>query len=198
MSSEFYVLRRFLTRCSLFSWHRVTAFSFGLLLLVSTQAGAERPVSEYELKAAFIYNFTRFTEWPNTAFDDENPSFNICVYGEDPFGDAFSSFLDKKAAGRSIVYRRIPRGESSAGCQILYISGSESAQQRQVLAQLAAAPVLTVSDMKDFASQGGMVGLVRKDRKIGIQINLSSVHSAGLRVSAKLLSVAEVVGEEER
>lgn len=159
----------------------VTGLSFRVL--------AQAP-SEYEVKAAMVYNLTKYVTWPSP-WPFQNAS--ICVLGRDPFG----ATLDKAVAGRSIgnmpiLIRRLSDSQELNSCAVLFISASEQPRIREILRRVETTPVLTVGDMKNFAASGGGVGLVQERNRIGLEVNLGATNKAGVRVSARLLKLAKV------
>ncbi len=165
-----------------------------LLLAPGTRGTAQPRAGEYQVKAAFLFNFTLFTDWPQAAFADPAAPLSICILGDDPFG----SFLDdtvrgERIAGRDLVVRRYRDAGDTAGCQVVFVSRSESRQLGHVLASLAGRSILTVSDIADFAQRGGMICLAEQDQHLRLRINLDAAQAAGLTISAKVLRIAEVV-----
>ncbi len=163
----------------------------GLALAVSALPahGQDRAQRQYELKAALLYNFLKFVEWPA----DTGTTRTVCVLGEDPFGPALESIAGRTAAGRTVETKRLARVEEVAGCHLLFISSSEANRLPQVLQVLADSSVLTVAEMRDFARRGGMVGLSVRRNKIHIAINVEAYEQARLTISSQLLSVASVI-----
>jgi hypothetical protein len=160
--------------------------------LCPASALAQR-VSEYQVKAAFLQSFAKFVEWPAATVRGE---FHLCILGDDPFGH----FIDEATAGarvkdKPIVVRRIRQVDEAAACQTLFISPSESARVRLLLDGLGSAPVLTVSDLPDFADRGGMIGFRIVDGRVRFSANPAVARSAGLQLTSELLRVAaSVVG----
>ena len=157
------------------------------------RAAAEGPSREYRIKAAFIYNFAKFTRWPAGSFSDAEAPLDFCIYGEDPFGGAFDAVAGNTIRGRRVAVRRIAAIEASAGCHLLFISDSEAGRLAGILAALNDRPVLTVADMPDFARAGGIINLkTTADDQLRFEINTGTARRAGLRFSSKLLSLAEI------
>jgi|SRR5581483_464395 len=145
--------------------------------------------TEYEIKAAYLYNFGKFIEWPTNALEPN--SFSICVLGQDPFGSSLDSTISSEAIfGKRVVVKRILRPQEAAGCRIVYISLSEESRLEHILASLDRASVLTVSDISDFTQHGGMIEFVVRGNRVRFQINLPRAQRAGLAVSSQLLRVA--------
>ena len=155
-------------------------------------AAAADSTLEYRVKAAFLYNFTRFVEWPPLRTANESAPLVIGVLGEDPFGET----LDKTVSGKRVKGRsvEVERFESEAGierCHVLFVSGSESDRLPLVLNRLEGLPVLIVGESKDFIEHGGAVRLFRKDGRVQFEISLDASDRAQLQISARLLKVAD-------
>jgi hypothetical protein len=161
-------------------------------VLCPAQALAQR-VSEYQVKAAFLQNFAKFVEWPASPATRE---FHLCILGDNPFGH----WIDDATAGtrvreKPIVARRIRQIDEAATCHTLFISASESSRVQVLLSDLGTAPVLTVSDVPDFADRGGMIGFITVDGRVRFTANPAVARSAGLQLTSELLRVAaNVVG----
>jgi len=156
-------------------------------------AGAAQP-TEYELKAAFVYNFAKFVEWPEDAFVSPAESLRIGILGNDPFGDALPAVIaGRSAAGRGIELRRYRRPADVSGCQILFIRPPEGELPR-VLRALDPRGVLTVGEGEAFAREGGVIGLVMEENRVTFEVNLEAAERAHLTLSSKLLQLARRVG----
>ncbi len=157
-----------------------------------SSAAAAELSREYLIKAAFLYNFAKFTDWPASAFATPDMPLTICVIGEDPFGAALDAIDGKEIKGRIVAVRR-PTGETGAdSCHVIFISASERPRLAGILGSLRDRPVLTVADMPDFARAGGIINLkTNKEDRIRFDINIGRAQQAGLRMSSKLLSLAE-------
>jgi YfiR/HmsC-like len=166
--------------------------SVSWLLLGVSSSGAQQPkAGEFQVKAAYLYNFAKFVEWPDQNSVDKNSPFEICVLGVDPFQGA----LDAAVAGESIdgkrvVPKRISKPQDVNSCRILFISSSEEQHLRDILTTLDKTRVLTVSDIPHFSELGGMIGFVLEGNRVRFDVNLSSAREAGLVLSSQLLKVA--------
>ncbi|HWW00727.1 MAG TPA: YfiR family protein [Candidatus Acidoferrum sp.] len=175
----------------------------GVLLLAGpkpfAQTAASVPSKEYQIKAAFLYNFAQFVDWPPQAFPGGQTPLVIGVLGADPFG----AFLDETVRGekvnnRPMVIQRFGRVEEIKACHVLFISRSEAAQLEQILSSLKGRNILTVGDTDGFAQAGGMIGLVTEKNKTRLKINRDAAKAADLTLSSKLLKPAEIVSSEKR
>lgn len=151
---------------------------------------AQSTPTEYQVKAAYLYNFAKFVEWPPGAMSSDSP-FNICVLGHDPFDPTFGAGIaGESIKGKSVAIKRIRRAQDAAGCQILFISTSEEARVKEILDVLDKMSVLTVSDMPQFTRRGGMIQFVTEENRVRFEVNLTSAERTGLTLSSQLLKVA--------
>ena len=173
------------------------AFLFALLALGLSPgfAFAQSEVSqEYQVKAAFLYNFAKFVDWPSAAFANDNAPITVCVYGKDPFGATLDDTVRSKTIGaRGFAVRRPKSPKDMAGCQIAFLAGSAGDQLKDFLAVLDSSSVLSVGEDPHFAEQGGHVQFVMEGGRIRFLINVDSVNRAGFKMSSKLLALAKVV-----
>lgn len=161
-----------------------------LLLALPGAARAQASASEYAVKAAFLYNFTKFVEWPPETFPDERSQFRVCVLGDDPFGKGLGVIGDESVAGRRISLLRSGEIRQPEDCQILFISRSEKERLPQLLAELGRAPVLTVGDSGGFLDQGVIINFTLEGSKVRFEINQEAAERAGIKISSKLLRLA--------
>jgi hypothetical protein len=149
--------------------------------------------TESEVKAAYLYSFGRFVQWPTRA-DGAAARFTICVLGTDPFGPALDATVaGTTVRGRTVAVRRLPAVAAATDCDVIFISASEERQLAIILEHLKQADVLTVSDMTQFTERGGMIQFVTVANKVRFEINLSPARQAGLVLSSELLRVASAV-----
>jgi len=163
-----------------------------LVFLAATLGAADRTtVGEYQLKAAFIFNFTKFVEWPPQAFGDPRDPFSICLAGDNPLGSSLDDEVRGKTVGsRPISIRLVSNAQEARKCQILYVPASEHKREHSLLDALQGASVLTVGDANDFTKDGGIVQLRQIDAHIRIELVPEAAERANLRISSKLLSLA--------
>lgn len=149
---------------------------------------------EYLIKAALLFNIARFASWPETAFSDQGAPLRVCVIGSDPFGAALDSLHGKLVRSRTLAIARIHTIEAAPKCHILFVSASESDRLEAILDSVGALPILTVADMGQFARSGGIIALKEVDNRSRIEVNIGAADLAGVKLSAKLLSMADTVG----
>ena len=127
---------------------------------------------EYQIKAAFLYNFAKFVDWPAEAFAGSNGKLIIGVIGDDPFGGALNQAINGKTInGRPLLVRRLRWGQDLRSCHILFISSSERQRLPQIIQSLRGASVLTVGDMGQFNQQGGIINFILEANKVRFEIN---------------------------
>ena len=154
---------------------------------------------EYQVKAAYLYNFGRFVKWPAGVAAGKGDSFPVCVLGRDPFGPILDSTLAGEALeGKPMVIRRITRPQDATDCRILFVSSTEEHHLKEILAAIDQAGVLTVSDIPGFSRRGGMIQFVVEGDRVRFEINLASTESARLVLSSELLKVAAAVRRNAR
>jgi hypothetical protein len=171
-----------------------------VLLVLLTAGGPPLPAQtaifkEYQVKAVFLLNFAQFVQWPPAAFTSAGEPFRIGVLGEDPFG----SFLDEtvsgeKVEGHPLVIQRCGSAGDAKGCQILFISRSESGRMEDILAGLKDKSILTVGDTEGFIKNGGVIRFVMEENKVHFRINLEAAKRVNLAISSKVLRLAEITG----
>lgn len=167
------------------------AFLFLFVPLSSMVQAQKAPVSEYEVKAALLLNFVRFSEWPVTAFADAKSPYVVGVIGSDPFGKELEkAFENKVVKGRSFLLKRISIEQEMRNCHLLFVTASERRRWRDLREKLKGAPVLTVGESSDFIGQGGIINFLLKDNSVRFEINLEAAQAARLKLDANLLKVA--------
>ena len=167
----------------------VTALS--LALPFSSQAADESPL-EYQVKAAFLLNFTKFVDWPAAAFATSDSPLSICIWGVNPFGNTLDRIVAGEVVnGRKLAVQEINRAPAAQSCQVLFVGRPEK-EGDKVLPAVGPA-VLTVGEGESFIRDGGMIAFVIENRRVRFEINRARAENAGLKLSSKLLSVAKAV-----
>jgi YfiR/HmsC-like len=165
-----------------------------ILLAIACCGPLAAATTEYGVKAAYLYNFAKFTEWPNA---EPLSSLTVCLYGKDPFG----GFLDeavrgKQAHGLPVLIRRLPAGDELLdGCQVVFFSSA--ARIESALSRLQGRSILTVGESDGFSERGGMIGLVMDHGSVRFDINLAAIAAAHLQVSSRLIEIGRVVGSRK-
>ncbi|MEK6707127.1 MAG: YfiR family protein [Bdellovibrionota bacterium] len=183
--------------------------------IVHAAQAAPETNREYQIKAAFLYNFVKFTDWPgepaadsnepNTV--DSNEPITIGIIGEDPFGNAFEPVKNERIKGRKIVLKRFKGLEESKQsseqienvkkCHLLFICRSQKEQLGEIIDVVKDRPVLTVADMGGFLESGGVINFILEEKKVRFEINLTAARHAGLRISSRLLRLAKRIVREK-
>jgi hypothetical protein len=152
---------------------------------------------ERRVKAAFLYNFAVFVEWPADAIEDR-PVLDSCILGDNELADALErAVVGKRVHGKQFAVRRLTTVDDVAECHLLYLAPSHRMQLGAVLEAVETAPVLIVGDAEDFVQWGGMVNFRREKKKLRFEINVDNANDAGLRISSKLLNLARIVWNGE-
>ena len=169
-----------------------------LILIVSmgilwcAPAGAAE-IEEYQVKAAFLFNFAKFVEWPAQAFKSAGAPIEICVLGPNPFGFTLANAVEGKAVGnRKFVVRDIRDAQQANECHIVFVSAAGWTRSLARLGDIKKCCVLTVGETEDFIAGGGMINLRLENARVRVEINPDAAERARLRISSKLLSLAEI------
>lgn len=180
------------TARAILSSPRVFALLFSVLLPLNLIRAQRGKPTQYDIEAVYLFQFGKFVQWP--AQPGLTDSFEICILGRDPFG----GILDRTVAGEKIgnvplKADRIVDLNDARHCRILYISPSEEARLNVILATVSSSSVLTVSDLPDFESRGGMIQFIVEDNRVRFEINVAVARKVGLTISSQLLKVAAAV-----
>jgi hypothetical protein len=160
---------------------------------------AQEAPTEYQVKAAYLFNFLKFVEWPGDPLADTHGRWVIGIIGDNPFGDELTQIVSGKTVqGHELLVRRFQFGEDLHACHVLFISTSEKKRLPSMLATLNGTSVLTVADMDHFIESGGMIQFVMEEKRVRFAIDVGASSQARLKVSSKLLSLARTVTGVER
>lgn len=180
-------------------WSGVAQVRAALLVFLWLAAAPARaadppPLAEHQIKALYLFNFTKYVEWPAAAFASTNAPFTIGLLAPAELQrDLLELTQGKNVNGREIRFRLIEKEQDLKSCQILFLGADDPRRAAQALGTVKDSAVLTVGEAEDFLGRGGMVNFVRKNNKLRLEINLEAAQRARLAISAKLLAVAEVV-----
>jgi len=151
-------------------------------------------IGEYKVKAAYIYNFAKFVEWPNGTFNDQNSPIIVGILGSDPFGQSIDVVVNGKLVGdRRLEVHRFKSLRNLKYCHILFVCQSEDIHLSRVLEAVDGWHTLTIGESEKFGRSGGLINFVNVDDKVRFDINMSSARKNGLTVSSRLLKLARVV-----
>ena len=177
-----------------------TRFACAALLLIGLRGvpiriiRAQESPTDYQVKAAYLFNFLKFVEWPGDPLADTHGHWVIGITGDNSFGDELTQIIaGKTVQGHELQVRRFQTGEDLRACHVLFISVSEKKRLPSMLAALNGSSVLTVSDMDHFIDSGGMIQFVTEEKRVRFGIDVGASSGARLKVSSKLLSLARTV-----
>jgi len=169
--------------------------SFAVILAMRPAiAMAQEQPTEYQVKAAFLFNFVKFIEWPAGSFRENGSRIRLCVLGEDRLGQELERIVAGKTVnGRTLEVVRVNLGERALHCQVLFVGRSQAGALRTMLATCRGEPLLTVGESPEFIRQGGAIRFLLLDNRIRFEVNLEAADQAGLKISSKLLALAQSV-----
>jgi YfiR/HmsC-like len=177
------------------AWLRATIFGVLAALAGVRSASTQTDLSsEYQAKAAFLFHFAQFVEWPEETFRDAGSPLTYCTIGNDPFHGSLDVALGGKMIGaRSFRVLHFKQPQETQGCQVLFIGAGEKKILAEILAKALTNSILTVGESEHFAQEGGVIGFVLEENKIRFEINLESAQKAKLKISSRLLALAKNV-----
>ena len=162
--------------------------------LIAPCAALTNGPGEYQVKAAFLFNFVKFVDWPDQSFTDKNSFLIIGVTGGDPIRSALEkTFQGKTVKGRSIVIQEIKTKGQGKTCHVIFLTGLDKRQMDAWLETLKEKAVLTIGESDNFAAQGGMINFFLQDDRVRFEINPQAAEKAGLKISSQLLALAKIV-----
>jgi hypothetical protein len=173
---------------------RSAVLGLGMALANCLALASDQPIDEYQVKAAYIYNFAKFVQWPAQTFQNANEPMGICILGQDPFGH----FLEDTVAGRAIeghplVVHHVSGAKQVAGCQIVFIGSAESRHSLPALADLTNPGILTIGESDANGVNGAVINFRLEGNKVHFDINLEAADREKIRISSRLLSLAHIV-----
>jgi hypothetical protein len=167
--------------------------SFRMTYIVEPAYPAEYTPTEYEIKAVFLYNFSKFFEYPRD-FLPSRATLNMCILGDDPFGSAVDIIMDETAEDeRKISVNYVKSMKELRNCHMLFISSSEKRNVPQVIESIRGQHILTVGDSAGFAQNGVIINFYMERNKVHFEINIHAANRAGLKISSKLLNLARII-----
>ena len=178
---------------------RAIAVAVALMMTGGSSAFAQAPASESQVKAAFVYNFLKFVEWPAGAFASAQDSLVVGIVGTSPTAEAAAVFLAGKGVHtRPIAVRRLPPDAPIIGVHAIFVGELRDSTDPQMLLEAASTNVLSIGEARGFATRGGVIGLLVEDQRVRFEINPEAADSAQLRISSKLLALAKLVRGTKR
>ncbi len=177
----------------------VRKFAVAVVIALPLAVALAQGVNESVVKAAFLYHFTGYVDYPASAFTQPSAPFVIGVLGKDTIMDALQQAVrGKSVKGRPVVVKQVGLGQELKECHVLFVPEAQAANLSRVLDVLGDAPVLLVGESKDFAAKGGMIGFFVEQNRVRFEINPEAARRAHLTISSKLLSLARIVKESRR
>jgi hypothetical protein len=166
-----------------------------LLVPLRRDAHAATPRSpEHQIKAAFLFNFAQFIEWPTNALPQPQSPLVIGVLGPDPFGSALEEIVrGETIKGHPLVIQRYRQVADLSACHILFINEADPTKLERIFARLSGRNILTVGDAEAFTQRGGMIRFFTEQNKIRLEINVAAAQKAGLTISSRLLRLARII-----
>ena len=176
----------------------VTEYAVGVEWELASSSEPGTPV-EYQVKAAFLFNFAKFIEWPDKAFQAEKGPISVCVFRYDPFGSALDEIIHGKAIGDRLVQaKRITELGELKACQIVFVSAREEKRLQEILNGVKGTSALVVGESEDFAARGGGIQFFVEANKLRFAVNVDAMQRAQLKVSSKLLALAKIMHDQEQ
>lgn len=179
--------------------------AFGLAGLLASQSStpsssvAGGTSLEYQIKAAYLLNFTRYVEWPSQSFTAPEDPVTICVLGRDPFGTVLDATVRGRTThGRPLNVRRIRTDREAAACHLVFMSRETWRTQRDLPKGLQGLGILTVGESDEFAQEGGVIGFVIQNETVRFVVNAEARDRAGLTISSRMLSLAAAVYDQRK
>ena len=171
--------------------------------LVALGAPARAPAQaqagslEYQVKAAYLLNFTRYVEWPGRALPSDAP-LELCILGDDPFGDVLDRAVrGQRSQGRGVTVRRVETEERASRCHLVFVTDESWNERRALVTSLTSRGILTVGDSDQFSREGGIIGFVISNETVRFMVNLRAMERSGLRISSRMLSLAMQLHQSE-
>jgi len=196
-NSKIIKLFKYSERHQMLSWLLRTCGYIVICLVAAffaTELHAESSTpQEYKVKAAFIYNFAKFIEWPEKSFAKDYNAFELCIIGKDPFGDAIKTIEGKTVKEKELMVKRIKMIEDIGSCSMLFISESEENGLSHILENIKHKHILSVADMEGFAHRGGIINFIMTGKNVRFEINVNAAQLAELQISSKLLRLSKII-----
>lgn len=170
------------------------------MLAVPVISYPESPqVTQYSIngiKAAFLLNFAKLTEWPSGTFASHENDFIICILGDTPISSRLGQLRNRTIGGRRVVIKSVADVSESSACNLLFVASAEAYRLQQIIAYVGGKPVLTVSNITGFEKKGGIIAFFLEDNHVRFRINIDAAARANLNISSHLLELAEIVREK--
>ena len=163
------------------------------LVFISSPASANEDSRAYMIKAAFIYNFTKFVVWPPQGSNSNAESFNVCILGDDRLTAAANTIQGKPVQGKVLQIKTISNAEENSECEVIFLAISDTEQLQRALEAIKGTRVLSVGCRNDFVDNGGIIGMFVENNKVRFDINALAADENGLKINSRLLELANRV-----
>ncbi|MEO8657033.1 MAG: YfiR family protein [Bryobacteraceae bacterium] len=171
----------------------LTRLIIAAAVLTTLMVPLQGQVDEYEVKAFFLFHFAKYVEWPASSFKNGTDPIVICILGENPFGGALErAIAGKLVEGHPFVVRQIATAQQPVSCHILFVGSAERKRFHSIASSLKNSGVLTVGEFQGFTTDGGVINFKLDEGKVRFEINQEAAERAGLHISSRLLSLAQV------
>lgn len=177
---------------------RTALVATALAGLLGSAAACAQALSEQQVKAAFLYNFTKFVEWPAEAFAAPQAPFVLCIPGRDALGGNLDAIQGRTVQGHELRVKRSVRPDEVKACHVLFVPEAQEGPVAELVRAARTLPVLTVGESEGFAEAGGAIGFVSREDRVHFEINLDAASRASLRISSQLLRLATIVRDGRR
>ena len=158
-------------------------------------ANAQVESLEHEIKAAFLYNFVKFVQWPAGSFPGPDAPVTICLTGPDPFGTTLDDLVEnEQVEGRPLAVRRLGPTDATAGCHVLFVAPAERARFEAILRTVDTRRVLTVSDAMEFLAAGGHISFFMESNRVRFAVNAPAARQADFQINSRLMRLARIHG----
>ena len=177
------------------AWCHFAAVTFAVTVVGTCNLSAQAPkITEYQVKALCLYNFSKYVDWPASAFPQADAPITIGLLGDNKFGSALENAVAGKIiGGRKIVIQPVKNEADWGKCNILFISASENRRLAEILDKVKTLPVLTVGESSEFTHNGGIINFMKKEDTVRLEVDLNAAQLARLQISSKLLKVADTI-----
>ncbi len=171
----------------------ITVLSLAFCGVTASSAQEQKP-DEYQVKALFLYNFLNFIEYPADSSFKTSPAITVCIVGESPFEEAIEEIRDETVRGKRLAIKFYRPDDEPRGCHLLFVPAPETRHIGRLLRSIKGTGLLTVGDTEEATRQGAVIGFFMERNKVRFAINLDNAKKSGLKISAKLLRLARIVG----
>jgi hypothetical protein len=169
-----------------------------LSVLSPTRSAVAQSATGDQVKAAYLFNFAKFIEWPAEGFDKADAAMNFCTLGRSPVVDELdSSVRGKSISGHIVTVKHLHGPEEIKGCHLVFLAASAGKQGRKLVLAAKGSPILLVAESPGFARAGGTIDFIMEDSRLIFEVNITAAENAHLKISSKLLALARIVSSDD-